>query len=166
MSYFQVPNGQATVSNSSFLVAIAVVLIVSLVTYITCRSELKEGPAETLRTEMPNTKKNSLNITTKGIFKNMGFSSKWNIRDIIRNKMRTLMGIAGMAGCCMLLVCAFGILDTMKNFIDIQFEKLYNFDYKLTLKSEYTEDVLDKITAEYGNNTRQTSIRRRYEQYD
>ena len=93
----------------------------------------------------------------------MGFSSKWNIRDIIRNKMRTLMGIAGMAGCCMLLVGAFGMLDTMKNFIDTQFEKLYNFDYKLTLKSEYTEDVLDKITAEYGNNTRQTSIRRRYE---
>lgn len=163
MSYFQVPNGQATVSNSGFLVAIAVVLIVSLVTYITCRSELKESPAETLRTEMPNIKKNSLNITTKGIFKNMGFSSKWNIRDIIRNKMRTLMGIAGMAGCCMLLVGAFGMLDTMKNFIDTQFEKLYNFDYKLTLKSEYTEDVLDKITAEYGNNTRQTSIRRRYE---
>lgn len=163
MSYFQVPNGQATVSNSSFLVAIAVVLIVSLVTYIKCRSELKESPAETLRTEMPNIKKNSLNITTKGIFKNMGFSSKWNIRDIIRNKMRTLMGIAGMAGCCMLLVGAFGMLDTMKNFIDTQFEKLYNFDYKLTLKSEYTEDVLDKITAEYGNNTRQTSIRRRYE---
>lgn len=86
----------------------------------------------------------------------MGFSSKWNIRDIIRNKMRTLMGIAGMAGCCMLLVCAFGMLDTMKNFIDIQFEKLYNFDYKLTLKSEYTEDMLDKITAEYGNNTSKT----------
>ena len=156
MSYFQVPNGQATVSNSSFLVAIAVVLIVSLVTYITCRRELKESPAETLRTEMPNIKKNSLNITTKGIFKNMGFSSKWNMRDIIRNKMRTFMGIAGRAGCCMLLVCAFGMLDTMKNFIDTQFEKLYNFDYKLTLKSEYTEDVLDKITAEYGNNTSKT----------
>ena len=44
----------------------------------------------------------------------------------------------------------------MKNFIDIQFEKLYNFDYKLTLKSEYTEDMLDKITAEYGNNTSKT----------
>jgi len=156
MLYFQVPNGKAAVSNSSFLVAIVVILIVSLVTYITCRSELKESPAETLRTEMPNVKKNSLNITTKGIFKKMGFSSKWNIRDIIRNKMRTLMGIAGMTGCCMLLVCAFGMLDTMKNFIDIQFEKLYNFDYKLTLKSEYTEDMLDKITVEYGNNTSKT----------
>ena len=48
------------------------------------------------------------------------------------------------------------MLDTMKNFIDIQFEKLYNFDYKLTLKSEYTEDMLDKITVEYGNNTSKT----------
>ena len=74
------------------------------------------------------------------------------------------MGIAGMAGCCMLLVGAFGMLDTMKNFIDTQFEKLYNFDYKLTLKSEYTEDVLDKITAEYGNNTRQKKQREKIKQ--
>lgn len=61
--------------------------------------ELKEKPAETLRTELPKVKQKSINITTKGIFKKLNFSAKWNIRDIIRNKMRTFMGIAGITGC-------------------------------------------------------------------
>lgn len=156
MTYFQIPNGKAVVSNSSFVVAIIVVIAVSAVTYITARKELKENPAQTLRTEMPKIKQKSLNITAKGVFKRLGFSSKWNLRDILRNKMRTLMGIAGITGCCMLLVCAFGMFDTMNNFIDTQFEKLYNFDYKLTLKTGYADEVLEKLTNEYGDNTSQT----------
>ena len=76
MEYFQIPNGKAAVDSSSFLVAAIIVLIISLVTYLTCRSELKESPAETLREEMPKVKSKSLNITSKGIFKNMKFASK------------------------------------------------------------------------------------------
>lgn len=153
MEYFEVPNGNAEVDISSFIVAAFVIILVSLVTYFTCRAQLKGSPAETLREELPKVKKKSLNITTKGIFKKMSFSSKWNARDILRNKMRTLMGIAGITGCCMLLVCAFGMLDTMNNFINTQFEKLYNFDYKLHLKEGYSEEDLNKLTDKYGNNT-------------
>ncbi len=156
MEYFQIPNGKAAVSTSSFIVAIMVVVVVSIVTYITCRKELKENPAETLRSEMPKIKQNSLNITIKGIFKKMSFASKWNARDILRNKMRTAMGIAGITGCCMLLVCAFGMLDTMNNFIETQFEKLYNFDYKLTLKSGYSNEVFEELTKKYGDSTSQS----------
>lgn len=50
MEYFQIPNGAAVVSNSSFVIATIVVLVVSVVTYLTCRKELKENPADTLRT--------------------------------------------------------------------------------------------------------------------
>lgn len=156
MKYFQIPNGKAAIPTSSFIVAIMVVAVVSIVTYITCRKELKENPAETLRTEMPKIKQKGLNITTKGIFKNMNFASKWNVRDILRNKMRTIMGVAGITGCCMLLVCAFGMLDTMNNFIDTQFEKLYNFDYKLTLKNGYSNERFEELKREYGDSTSQS----------
>lgn len=156
MEYFQIPNGKAAISSSSFIIAILVVVIVSIINYLTCRKELKENPAETLRVGMPKINKNSLNITTKGIFQKMNFASKWNIRDILRNKIRTLTGIAGITGCCMLLVCAFGMFDTMNNFIDTQFEGLYNFDYKLTLKDDYTDEQWEKIISEYSNHTSQT----------
>ena len=104
---------------------------------------------------MPNVKQ-KLGITTKGFFKKLGFGTKWNIRDILRNKMRTFMGIAGITGCTMLLVCAFGMYDTMNNFIDTQFEKLYNFEYKLSVKSDISKERIDEITNEYGDYSSET----------
>ena len=156
MSYFQIPNGHSVVAVSSFAVAALVVFAVSFVTYFTCRSELKENPAETLRTKLPNVKQKSINITTKGLFKNLSFASKWNIRDILRNKMRTFMGIAGITGCCMLLVCAFGMLDSMNHFVDLQFNTIYDFKYKLSINEEATEERIKKVKDEYGDNTSQT----------
>ena len=156
MEYFQIPNGKAAVDSSSFLVAAIIVLVISLVTYLTCRSELKESPAETLREEMPKVKSKSLNITSKGIFKNMKFASKWNFRDVLRNKTRTLMGLVGIVGCTMILVCAFGMFDTLHNFIDWQFDDLYNFNYKLSLNEGYSSEKFNEITSKYGDATSQT----------
>ena len=156
MSYFQIPNGFAAVNPSSFLVAAIVVLIVSFVTYFTCRKELKLSPAESLRVSLPKVKKSDIAVTSKGIFSKLKFSSKWNLRDILRNKTRTLMGIAGIAGCSMILVCAFGMLDTLHHFIGWQFDDLYNFKYKLSLKEDYTDKEYDDITKKYGYNTSET----------
>ena len=156
LEYFEVPNGKAVVSTEGFIVAAATVLVITLVTYLTCRKELKENPAETLRTQMPKVKSKNLNFTTKGIFKNMSFGSKWNLRDIFRNKARTIMGIAGVTGCCMLLVCGFGMFDSMNKFLDDQFDKLYNFDYKLSIKQDYTKEQYDKLIERFGENTSQT----------
>lgn len=156
MDYFEVPNGVPIVNPKCYLVALCVVLCVSLITYITCRKELIKSPAETLRTELPKVKSGSLNMMTKGVFKRLSFSSKWNLRDIFRNKFRTITGIVGITGCCTLIVCAFGMLNSMNNFIKLQFEELYNFDYKLVLKENLTEKEIEALTDEYGNSTSET----------
>lgn len=153
MEFFEIPNGHPSMNIQSYIVAILVVLVVSLITYITGRKILKENPAETLRNKIPNVRARSLNITTKGIFKNLGFSSKWNLRDIVRNKMRTFMGVAGVVGCCMLIVCALGMLDSMNYFVKLQFETLYNFDYKLNIKENISDTDLDTLYNEYGKYT-------------
>ena len=153
MEFFEIPNGYPSMASKSYLVAITVILIVILITYITGRKILKENPAETLRTEIPKIKGKSLNVTTTGIFKKLNFESIWNIRDILRNKMRTFMGLAGVVGCCALIVCALGMLDSMNFFVKLQFEDLYNFDYKLNLKENISENELKILTDKYGNNT-------------
>ena len=156
MSFFEIPNGHPIMNTSSFIVAALVVLCVCLITYFTGRTILKENPAETLRNKIPNIKKNSLNITTKGFFKKLNFSSKWNLRDILRNKTRTFMGIAGVIGCCMLIVCALGMLDSMNYFVDLQFTELYNFDYKLKLKENISDVELEELENKYGKHTSRT----------
>ena len=156
MEFFEIPNGAPLMNNSSYLMAIIVVGLVALITYITGRSILKENPAETLRTKIPSIKGNVLNITKSGIFKKLNFSSKWNVRDILRNKMRTFMGLAGVVGCCMLIVCALGMLDSMNFFVKLQFEDLYNFDYKLNLKENLSDYELKELYDKYGEYTSQS----------
>ena len=156
MDYFEVPNGVPVVKSFSYLVALLVVMVVSFITYLTCRKELFKKPAEALRNEVPNVKVSSLNLSTKGIFKKLNFSSKWNYRDILRNKFRTVTAVVGIVGCCMLIVCAFGMLNSMNHFIKLQFENLYNFNYKLSLKENIKDDELKVLTDKYGNNTSET----------
>ena len=156
MSFFEIPNGKAVINNMSYVVAACVVVVVSLITYLTCRKELKKIPAESLRNELPKLKNGSLNLTTKQLFRKMNFSSKWNLRDIIRNKFRTITGVVGIVGCCTLIVCAFGMLNSMNHFIKLQFEDLYDFDYKLTLNENISEKDLKELTDKYGNSTSQT----------
>ena len=153
MSFFEIPNGVPIIKNDSYVVALLVTLCVSFVTYLATRKILKEKTAETLRNEIPKVKNNSLNITTVGIFKKMSFNTKWNIRDMFRNKARTITGIVGVTASAMLIVCSLGMLNSMNYFIDLQFNKIFNFDYKLSLKSNISMDELKDLTDKYGDNT-------------
>ena len=153
MAFFEMPNGKPSMNPKSYLVALLVILVVSLITYITGRKILKENPAETLRTKIPNVKGRIINITKNNLFKKLSFESIWNIRDMLRNKMRSLMGIAGVVGCCMLIVCSFGMLDSMNFFVKLQFETIYNFDYKLNLKENLNDKELTILYDQYGNHT-------------
>lgn len=156
MSFFEMPEGRVFIKPLTYVASLLVVIVTSIITFLTCYKELRKKPADSLRNELPSVNEKSLNITTKGIFKNMSFSSKWNLRDIIRNKFRTITGVIGIVGCCTLIVCALGMLNSMNNFIKIQFDDLDNFDYKLNLKENVKQSRIDELTDKYGNNTSMT----------
>lgn len=152
-SFFEIPNGAPLMSGSSYIASGVVIFLVLLITYLTVRSILHECPATTLRNEIPKVKKGSLNLTKVKLFNKLNFSSKWNLRDIIRNKMRTIMGLSGIVGCTVLIVCALGMKDSLNHFVDLQFNDIYNFDYKLTLKSDISDEERKNLKEVYGNET-------------
>ena len=156
MSFFEVPNSVIYLNKMTYVVSALIIIVVSIITFLTCYKELMKRPAEALRMEIPKVKNGSLNLTTKGIFKNLSFASKWNIRDILRNKFRTVTGIIGIVGCSTLIICALGMLNSMNYFIKLQFDELYNFDYKLTLKEDISSDAVNKIIKDYGDNSSET----------
>ena len=156
MEYYEMPVYSIQIQPKSYILAIAVVAITTLITYLSCRKILKESASEALRVQMPKVKKSKFNITTTKIFKKASVSTKWNLRDVFRNKGRSLTAIVGVIGCTMLLVCAFGMLDTMNSYLDWEFGKICNFDYKITLSEDYTESELQDLQTKYGDNTSQT----------
>lgn len=153
MSYFEVPVYNTVLIPVVYILAIAVVALITLVTYLSCRSILKESAVEALRIEIPKVKSTKFDLTTKGIFKKASISTRWNLRDVGRNKGRSLMAIVGITGCTMLMLCAFGMMDTMKLYLSWEFDKISNFEYKLSLSNNYTDDQFTNITEKYGNET-------------
>ena len=158
MDIFAVPIKTPIIEVKNYVMAAIVILIIVFISYLTCRKILKESPADTLKVERPKVKSKSLKFTTNKVFKKLNFSNKWNLRDILRNKMRTIMGVAGVTGCAMLIVCAFGMLDSMNYFVKLQFSDLYNFKYKLVLKDNISEDNLSNLYNKYGTHTSKTYL--------
>ena len=153
MSYFEVPVYNTVLIPVVYILAITVVALITLVTYLSCRNILKESAVEALRIEIPKVKSTKFDLTTKGIFKKASISTRWNLRDVGRNKGRSLMAIVGIIGCTMLMLCAFGMMDTMKSYLSWEFDKISNFEYKLSLSNNYTDDQFTNITEKYGNET-------------
>lgn len=156
MEYFEIPAYSTIILPIVYELSIAVILIVTFVTYLSCRSILKEPAVEALRVEIPKVKNTKFDLTTKGVFKKASISTKWNIRDICRNKGRSFMAIVGVIGCTMLLVCAFGMLDTMNSYLEWEFDVLNDFKYKVSLSNEYSNSDLDSLKEKYGDATSAT----------
>ncbi len=156
MSYFEIPVYKTVLIPVVYILAISVVVLITFVTYLSCRSILKESAVEALRIEVPKVKNTKFDLTTKGIFKKASISTRWNLRDVGRNKGRSLMAIVGITGCTMLMLCAFGMMDTMKSYFSWEFDKISNFEYKLSLSNNYTDEQFDNITQKYGKETSQT----------
>lgn len=152
MSFFEVPNGKPLMNSVSYLVAALTILAIIIVTIISVKNILKETPASCLQKKAPTQKSKNIKIKNDKI----SFNTRWNLRDVLRNKTRTILGIIGITCSAMLIVCALGMLNSMNYFIDLQFNKLFNFDYKLSLKNNLTEEELNNLKNKYGTATSKT----------
>ena len=157
MEYYEIPYYNIVTIPLVYGVAIAIIIVITLVTYLSCRKILKEPASEALRIERPKVKVKENSFTTKKAFNKLSLSTKWSLRDIVRSKGRTLMAIVGIAGCTMLVVTAFGMLDSMKSYVSWEFDTINNFEYKLSLSTDYTDKQFNDIISKYGDATSQTT---------
>ena len=157
MEYYEIPYYNIVTIPLVYGVAIAIIIVITLVTYLSCRKILKEPASEALRIERPKVKVKENSFWAKKAFNKLSLSSKWSLRDIVRSKGRTLMAIVGIAGCTMLVVTAFGMLDSMKSYVSWEFDTINNFEYKLSLSTDYTDKQFNDIISKYGDATSQTT---------
>ncbi|MDO4187427.1 MAG: FtsX-like permease family protein, partial [Lachnospiraceae bacterium] len=128
-----------TFSLYGIVFSVAVAFIVSL---LSCRKQLKDMPAITLKPEAP--KFSKANIFERSfIWQKLPFSTQWNFRDILRNKIRTLMGIIGIAGCAMIMIAAFSMADSFDGIMDNQYKEINTY----TTQVGFEIDV-DNLTKE------------------
>lgn len=145
-AYFILPSWYQQLSWKSLAANVLSVLVCSSVSFLSCRKELKDMPAVTLRPAAPKNLKHSL-LEKSRFWLSMNFSSQWNIRDVLRNKSRSLMGILGVAGCAMLLLGAFGAYDCCIGLVDWQYTRLVTGQNKVNF-SLNTSDLEKRQMAQ------------------
>ena len=156
MDYFEMPQAHIVLVPLVYVVAAACVLVIVLVTWLSCRRILNEPASQALRTEVPAVKNTRFCLTTKGIFRKLSTVTKWNLRDIARNKGRCIAGVVGIMGCTMLVVTALGMFDTIQNYLNWQFRVLNRYESYIVVSSSCTDAQMEALTDTYGNETSQT----------
>ena len=157
MVYYEMPYYDIVIIPLVYKVTITIILVITAVTYLSCRKILKEPVVEALRVERPKVKVKENSFTNKKMFNKLSLSTKWNIRDMLRSKGRTLAAITGIAGCTILVVVAFGMFDSLESYLSWEFGTINNFKYKLNLATDYTDKQFDEIISKYGDSSSQTT---------
>jgi hypothetical protein len=108
------------------------------VTWLSCRSELRQCPAELIRPRTPKAGKRILLEKIPFIWNRFSFLRKVSARNIFRYKKRMLMMIVGIAGCTALLLTGFGINDSITGLADTQFSEVSLYDAMLNFRGDMT----------------------------
>lgn len=147
---FTIPYWKAVIPVSVLYMMVGTIAACTFSTYLSCRLVLKDTPAQSLRPKAPRAVKHSA-LDRMRWWGRMSFHSQWNLRDVIRCKGRSLMAIAGILGCSALLICAFGLQDTMDSIVDWNYNVLNRYQYCITLKSDATKEQLDDLRKQINS---------------
>ena len=135
---YVMPYWKVTIDDTVYLAIAISTAIATLVSYLACRKELADPPAVTLLPKAPKRIKHTA-LEKSRFWLSLSFDMQWNIRDILRNRARTVMGIVGVAGCTMLMLCAFGMNDSISGIASWMYEELMINTIKVNLDSDITQ---------------------------
>ncbi len=124
--------------------------------------ELKETPATLMRPKAPKLGKRVLLERITFIWKRLSFSRKVTIRNIFRYKKRFLMTIIGIFGCTSLILAGFGLKDSISSIMPSQYEKVFNYDMQISLKSGLDENQFQELVNKLDQKEQITKIVKTY----
>ena len=130
------------------LIAVGVSLLCSMgVTWYSCRAELGEVAASLMRPKTPKAGKRVFLEYIPFIWKRLKFLQKVSVRNVLRYKKRFFMMVIGISGCTALLVAAFGILDSVKGVVGMQYGEIQVYDMSVTFSEEPDEAVMTEFES-------------------
>ena len=119
-------------------------------TALACRRELAEQPAALMRPKAPKAGSRILLERVRPLWRRLSFLNKVTARNIFRYKRRFFMTVFGIAGCTALLVCGFGIRDTVLSLSSRQYgqEGVSRYDLMLVTSAADLEGVAQDLDAD------------------
>ncbi len=151
-TYFDMPYWTAATPTFCYPVIAGTVILLSLISYLSVKAQLKGSAADALRPYTPKAMKKSF-LEKIPLFSKLNFATKWNIRDLVRHKSRFAMTLVGIIGCMILLVGGLGMRDTMSGFLDLLDNDISHYATKVNIVEntdiKAVKPLIDELDADY-----------------
>ncbi len=131
-TYFDVPDWALVMPVFCIPVIALTVALLTLISFLSVKKMLKGTAADALRPYEPKAMKKSV-FEGMRLWDKFSFSTKWNFRDIMRHKSRSIMTLIGVVGCMVLLVGGLGLKDTVDDFMRVLDKEISNYTTKVNL---------------------------------
>lgn len=120
------------------MVALTVVMCV-LISLRTYQKNAHETTAELLRPRPPKAGKRIFLERITPLWRRFDFNTKMVIRNLMRNRMRTVMSFVGILCCNVLIIASFGLQDSIDSLAVNHYSKVLNYDVRVNLSSDAGE---------------------------
>ncbi len=142
--FYTLPEWKGEMEPIAFFVVIACILCCGFSGYFASRKELKGVTAQILRPKAPKAGRLTRLERSKW-WLNSTFDMQWNIRDLLRNKLRSVITVTGIIGSMTLIICAFGLRDTIKGITDTAYMEINTYNTKVSLPDTISQERLFKM---------------------
>ena len=139
--FYTLPEWSGENSNISLAVILITVLTCTLITILACHESIHLVPAEAMRNKQIIVKEQQSEHRES----NLPFEWKWSLRYISRNKMRTAVGVIGVAGCLVMMMASIGLYDSLNFANHYLYGTQYQYQNKIVLNDNADQQLIDDI---------------------
>ncbi len=151
------------------LLTVLMCVLISLVTY---GKNANETTAELLRPRPPKAGKRIFLERIKSLWTRFSFNTKMVVRNLMRNRMRTVMSLVGVMCCNILIIASFGLQDSINALAVNHYSKVLSYDvranlstdagaadaYRSRLDADRVESIMEKSVSIRAAQTNRTSL--------
>ena len=157
---------RAPISRLSWGITILSVILCVLICLRTYRKAARESTADLLRPKPPKSGVRILLERITFIWKRCSFNTKMIIRNLMRNKGRTFLSLVGLICCNALIICTFGLQESITYFISEYYYGTMHYDTRVDFETGQAgtlESYQRRLQAESVDGVMEQSISLRSE---
>lgn len=143
-TYIDIPEWKLYLPWFCIVIMAVILVMLTLIGYLSVRQMLKGTASDALRPYVPKKMKKLL-LERTVIWGNLGFGTRWNLRDSMRHKSRTLMSLIGVMGCAVIIVASLGMGDTMRAFLNLYYDEAIHYNSRINLSEQAAKEQTDEL---------------------
>lgn len=118
---------------SMVALTVAMSMVICLITY---QKSARETTAALLRPKAPKAGRRILLERVGFLWKRLGFNAKMVLRNLMRNRMRSIMSFVGVLSCNALIIASFGLQDSVNALALNHYTKTLSYDVRAELNDQ------------------------------